>query len=135
MQSAKNCGGCPSSGTESHNGCAELRTNPDICGQINSLMIPKYKRILLKLSGESLVGESSFGLDPKITNRCLNLAAQCKKLKIPITTFMMASDPYLKKFVTEFTETNNGNAFFASLDRLGAFIFKDFESGKRKTVY
>ena len=32
-------------------------------------------------------------------------------------------------------ETNNGKAFFASLDRLGAFIFKDFESGKRKTVY
>ena len=26
-------------------------------------------------------------------------------------------------------------AFFASLDKLGAFIFKDFESGKRKTVY
>jgi len=79
--------------------------------------------------------KNSFGLDRKITNRCLNLAAQCKKLKIPITTFMIASDPYLQRFVNEFTETNNGKAFFASLDRLGAFIFKDFESGKRKTVY
>ena len=29
-------------------------------------MLPKYKRILLKLSGESLVGENSFGLDPAI---------------------------------------------------------------------
>jgi Ca-activated chloride channel family protein len=79
--------------------------------------------------------KNSFGLDQKITSRCLNLAAQCKKLKIPITTFMIASDPYLQRFVQEFTETNNGKAFFASLDRLGAFIFKDFESGKRKTVY
>ncbi len=79
--------------------------------------------------------KNSFGLDRKITNRCLNLAAQCKKLKIPITTFMIASDPYLQRFVTEFTETNNGKAFFASLDKLGAFIFRDFESGKRKTVY
>ncbi len=79
--------------------------------------------------------KNSFGLDRKITSRCLNLAAQCKKLKIPITTFMIASDPYLQRFVNEFTETNNGKAFFASLDRLGAFIFKDFESGKRKTVY
>ena len=79
--------------------------------------------------------KNSFGLDRKITTRCLNLAAQCKKLKIPITTFMIASDPYLQRFVNEFTETNNGKAFFASLDRLGAFIFKDFESGKRKTVY
>jgi Ca-activated chloride channel homolog len=79
--------------------------------------------------------KNSFGLDRKITNRCLNLAAQCKKLKIPITTFMIASDPYLQRFVNEFTETNNGKAFFASLDGLGAFIFKDFESGKRKTLY
>lgn len=79
--------------------------------------------------------KNSFGLDRKITNRCLNLAAQCKKIKIPITTFMIATDPYLQRFVQEFTETNNGKAFFASLDRLGAFLFKDFESGRRKTVY
>jgi len=79
--------------------------------------------------------KNSFGLDRKITNRCLNLAAQCKKLKIPITTFMIATDPYLQKFVQEFTETNNGKAFFASLDKLGAFLFRDFESGKRKTVF
>jgi uncharacterized protein with von Willebrand factor type A (vWA) domain len=79
--------------------------------------------------------KNSFGLDRKITNRCINLAAQCKKLKIPITTFMIATDPYLQRFVQEFTEMNNGKAFFASLDKLGAFIFKDFESGKRKTVY
>jgi uncharacterized protein with von Willebrand factor type A (vWA) domain len=79
--------------------------------------------------------KNSFGVDRKILNRCMNLATQCKKLKIPITTFMIASDPYLQKFVTEFTETNNGKAFFAGLDNLGSFIFKDFESGKRKTVY
>src|SRR5688572_6578745 len=79
--------------------------------------------------------KNSFGIDRKIMTRCMNLATQCKKLKIPITTFMIASDPYLQRFVQEFTETNNGKAFFASLDKLGAFIFKDFESGKRKTVY
>src|SRR5574338_1629487 len=79
--------------------------------------------------------KNSFGLDRKVVSRCMNLAAQCKKLKIPITTFMIATDPYLQRFVQEFTETNNGKAFFASLDKLGAFIFKDFESGKRKTVY
>jgi uncharacterized protein with von Willebrand factor type A (vWA) domain len=79
--------------------------------------------------------KNSFGLDRKITTRCLNLAIQCKKLKIPITTFMIASDPYLQRFVQEFTETNSGKAFFASLDKLGAFIFKDFENGKRKTLY
>ena len=79
--------------------------------------------------------KNSFGVDRKILNRCMSLATQCKKIKIPITTFMIASDPYLQKFVQEFTETNSGKAFFASLDKLGAFMFKDFESGKRKTVY
>jgi len=78
--------------------------------------------------------KNSFGLDRKVVNRCINLAAQCKKLKIPITTFMIATDPYLQKFVQEFTETNHGKAFFASLDKLGAFIFKDFESGKSKIL-
>ncbi len=29
-------------------------------------MLPKYKRILLKLSGESLMGDKSYGLDPAI---------------------------------------------------------------------
>jgi Ca-activated chloride channel family protein len=79
--------------------------------------------------------KNSFGLDRKITSRCLNLAAQCKKLKLPITTFMIANDPYLQKFVNEFTETNNGKAFFATLDKLGSFIFRDFENGKNKRVY
>jgi uncharacterized protein with von Willebrand factor type A (vWA) domain len=96
-------------------------------------MITDGKPTCLKIGGRYY--KNSFGIDRKIFNRCLNLAAQCKKLKIPITTFMIASDPYLQRFVTEFTETNSGKAFFASLDKLGAFIFKDFESGKRRTVY
>ena len=28
-----------------------------------------YKRILLKLSGEALMGEENFGIDPKVLNR------------------------------------------------------------------
>ncbi|MFT6029736.1 MAG: uridylate kinase [Oleiphilaceae bacterium] len=30
---------------------------------------PKYKRILLKLSGEALMGDGEFGIDPKVLNR------------------------------------------------------------------
>lgn len=32
-------------------------------------MLPKYNRILLKLSGESLMGDRSFGLDPKMLSQ------------------------------------------------------------------
>lgn len=79
--------------------------------------------------------KNSFGLDRKILNRTLNLAAQCRKLKIPITTFMVASDPWLQQFVQEFTETNQGKAFFSSLDKLGQFVFMDFERNKRKFLF
>lgn len=79
--------------------------------------------------------KNSFGIDRKILNKCMALSIQCRKLKIPITTFMIASDPYLQKFVQEFTEANKGKAFFADLNDLGAFIFKDFESGKRKSLF
>jgi uncharacterized protein with von Willebrand factor type A (vWA) domain len=78
--------------------------------------------------------KNAFGLDRKITGRCLNLAAQCKKLKILITTFMITSDPYLQSFVKAFTESNNGRAFYASLDQLGSFVFDDFEKGKKRML-
>lgn len=96
-------------------------------------MITDGKPTCLKIGGKYY--KNSFGLDRKVVNRCINLAAQCKKLKISITTFMIATDPYLQSFVQEFTQTNNGKAYFANLDKLGSFVFKDFESGRRKTVY
>ena len=93
-------------------------------------MITDGKPTCLKIGSQYY--KNSFGLDRKILNRTLNLAAQCKKLKIPITTFMVATDPWLQKFVQEFTETNNGKAYFSGTDKLGQFLFRDFESGKRK---
>jgi len=76
--------------------------------------------------------KNSFGLDRKIVNRTLNLAQRCRKLNIPITTFMIARDPYLKNFVEQFTRANNGKAFYSSLKGLGEFIFQDYKNNKRK---
>jgi len=78
--------------------------------------------------------KNSWGLDRKVINKTLTYAAQCRKLKIPITTFMIASDPYLKQFVHEFTEVNNGKAYYSGLDGLGSFIFEDFQKNRRKSV-
>lgn len=76
--------------------------------------------------------KNSFGLDRKIVNRTLNLATRCRKLDIPITTFMIAQDPYLVRFVDQFTSANNGKAFYSSLQGLGEFIFMDYKNNKRK---
>lgn len=76
--------------------------------------------------------KNSFGLDKKIVNKCYNEAAACRRLGIPITTFMIAEDPYLKQFVEEFTETNNGKAFYTGLKGLGEIVFTDYAKNKRK---
>lgn len=78
--------------------------------------------------------KNSFGLDPKIVNKTLNLAVQCRKLRIPITTFMIAQDSYLKKFVEDFTQANQGKAFYTGLKGLGDFIFEDYETNRRRNV-
>ncbi|GEO03912.1 hypothetical protein AAE02nite_15760 [Adhaeribacter aerolatus] len=77
--------------------------------------------------------KNSFGLDRKVVNKTLTLAAQCRRIKIPITTFMIASDPYLKQFVDEFTKVNNGKAYYSSLKGLGHLIFEDYSRNRRKT--
>jgi uncharacterized protein with von Willebrand factor type A (vWA) domain len=76
--------------------------------------------------------KNSFGLDRKIVNRCLNLAMRCKKLDIPITTFMIARDSYLVRFVEAFTEANGGKAFYSSLQGLGSFVLDNYKKKKRK---
>lgn len=94
-------------------------------------MITDGKPTCLKENGRYY--KNSFGLDSKILNKTMNLAAQCRKLKIPVTTFMIASDPYLKQFVKEFTEVNNGNAYYSSLKGLGNLIFEDYKNNRKKT--
>jgi len=76
--------------------------------------------------------KNAFGIDRKILNRTLGLAVKCRKLKIPITTFMIARDPYLVQFVDQFTNANNGKAFYSSLQGLGEFLFMDYNQNKRR---
>jgi uncharacterized protein with von Willebrand factor type A (vWA) domain len=76
--------------------------------------------------------KNSFGLDQKILTRTMTLASQLRKLKIPVTTFMIATDPYLKAFVREFTKANNGNAYYSGLQGLGNLVFEDFKKNRRK---
>ena len=78
--------------------------------------------------------KNSFGLDRIIVNKTLNLAGHCRKIGIKITTFMIAQDPYLQQFVQEFTETNQGKAFYTSLKGLGEYIFEDYERNRKRNM-
>lgn len=77
---------------------------------------------------------NSVGLDEMIVSQCLNRAAQARKLKIPITTFMIAQDPYLRQFVEAFTAQNRGKAFLTGLSGLGEMIFEDYERNRIKRI-
>ncbi len=94
-------------------------------------MITDGKPSCLHLPGGEYY-KNSAGLDPFITQKCYNMAAQAKKLDIPITTFMITQDPYLRTFVEEFTASNQGKAFYSGLGDLGEMIFEDYENNKKK---
>ena len=78
--------------------------------------------------------KNSNGLDQYIVDKCYTMAAQARKLHVPITTFMIAQDPYLQAFVEEFTKTNNGKAFFTGLKGLGEMIFHDYQTNRKKRI-
>ncbi len=78
--------------------------------------------------------KNSFGLDRKIINKTLDYAAICRRKNISITTFMIARDPYLQQFVRDFTQVNNGRAFYSSIQNLGEFIFEDYIRNRRRRV-
>ncbi len=94
-------------------------------------MITDGKPTCLKENGRYY--KNSMGLDRKVIGKTLNMAAQCKRLNIPITTFMIAQDPYLQQFVRQFTQVNGGRAFYSSLTGLGEYIFEDYIKNRRKT--
>ncbi|WP_306350422.1 vWA domain-containing protein [Flavobacterium sp. '19STA2R22 D10 B1'] len=77
---------------------------------------------------------NSNGLDQYIVDQCYNRAQAARKLHIPITTFMIAQDPYLKQFVEHFTEANQGKAFYTGLKGLGTMIFEDYEQNRKKRI-
>jgi uncharacterized protein with von Willebrand factor type A (vWA) domain len=78
--------------------------------------------------------KNSVGLDPYIVNKCYAMAQQARRLHIPITTFMIAEDPYLMRFVREFTQANRGKAFYTGLKGLGEMIFEDYENNRKKRI-
>jgi Ca-activated chloride channel homolog len=86
------------------------------------------------LTENGRVYKNPFGLDLKIVNKTLDEADTCRRQKIVITTFMLATDPLLTDFVEKLTKINRGRAYFASPYQLGEFIFADYLKNRRRRV-
>jgi len=78
--------------------------------------------------------KNPFGLDMRIVNRTLEEADLCRRQKVVITTFMIATDPSLTAFVEQLTKVNRGRAYFASPLNLGEFILADYIRNRRRRV-
>ncbi len=106
-----------------------LRTKKQANRQI--FMITDGKPSALTERGGEIY-KNPFGLDRRVVNKTLEEADACRRLGIPITTFMLTEDPYLVDFVETFTRTNRGRAYYASPDRLGSFVFVDYIKNRRR---
>lgn len=80
------------------------------------------------------VYKNPMGLDLRIVNRTLEEADLCRRQKVVITTFMIATDPWLQEFVDQLTKVNRGRAYFASPDNLGEFLLTDYIRHRRRRV-
>jgi uncharacterized protein with von Willebrand factor type A (vWA) domain len=79
--------------------------------------------------------KNPFGLDPKIVNKTLEEAAYCRKKRITITTFMLATDYPLLEFVRKLTALNHGRIYETDPNNLGAYVFRDFVRNRRKRLH
>ena len=80
------------------------------------------------------VYKNPFGLDLRIVNLTLEEADLCRRQKIVITTFMIATDSFLQQFVDQLTKVNRGRAYFASPDNLGEFLLADYIRNRKSRV-
>jgi len=81
------------------------------------------------------VYKNPYGLDIKIVNRTLEEADQCRRRRVMITTFMIATDPGLIAFVEKLTKVNRGRAYFANPYNLGEFMLADYMRNRRTRVH
>jgi Ca-activated chloride channel homolog len=93
------------------------------------VMITDGKPSCIKRDGEYYM--NSVGLDDLIVARTLDAAARARRSGIPITTFMIAQDPYLQRFIERFTEANQGRAFYTGLQGLADMVFRDHTHNRK----
>jgi uridylate kinase len=97
-------------------------------------MQPKYKRILLKLSGESLMGNKSFGLDPVVIEKYANEVKTIVDLGVQVAIVIGGGNIYRGMNESEtgierahgdymgmLATVINGMAMQAMLEKLGVY--------------
>ncbi len=101
-------------------------------GNKQIFMITDGKPTVLMEHGQMY--RNAFGPDRRILNKTLEEGSRCRRKKINITTFMIASDPELQEFVEDLTRINRGRAYFSTPDNVGSYLFVDFIRNRNRRV-
>src|ERR1044072_122414 len=78
--------------------------------------------------------KNSMGGDPLVMAETFKEVQACRKARIMINTFMLASDYYLVDFVKQMTAMTNGKAYFANPGNLSQFVLIDFMRRRTRRV-
>ena len=97
-------------------------------------MLPKYKRVLLKLSGESLMGDKSFGFDTAVTEQYANDIKSIVDLGVEVAVVIGGGNIYRGMneketgierahgdYMGMLATVINGMAMQAMLDKIGVY--------------
>src|SRR6476646_527772 len=97
-------------------------------------MLPKYKRVLLKLSGESLMGDKTFGLDSNVLSQYSSDIKSITELNVQVAVVIGGGNIYRGMNEAEtgierahgdymgmLSTVINGMALQASLERVGVY--------------
>jgi uridylate kinase len=97
-------------------------------------MLPKFKRVLLKLSGESLMGDKSFGLDPAVISQYAHDVKSITDLGVQVAIVIGGGNIYrgMNEAETGIERAHgdymgmlatviNGMALQAGLEKIGVF--------------
>jgi uridylate kinase len=97
-------------------------------------MLPKFKRVLLKLSGESLMGDNAFGLDPKVLEQYAKDIKSITDLGVQVAIVIGGGNIYrgMKESETGIERAQgdymgmlatviNGMAIQSALERIGVY--------------
>jgi Ca-activated chloride channel homolog len=79
--------------------------------------------------------KNAYGLDPLVVSETLEEVARCKRSKIMINTFMLASDHGLVQFVQKVSEMCRGKAYFTTPETLGEYLLMDYMNRKSKMIH
>ena len=78
--------------------------------------------------------KNSMGGDPVVMEATFREVQACRKARVMINTFMLASDYYLVEFVKQMSQMTSGKAYFATPGNLTQFVLIDFLKRKKSRV-